>query len=206
MKDRDDVIAIVFMMVLLTFVMFWMFLSMIYPSEEEKEAKTERELNKALESTKDVFIFEELKRGYAGGAGEYFIQAIIDSKDTELNTTKGFNDLYDDYTTIFKDRYSTFPDRELEGYGNYIKTVQEVIDDDYKGDCEDYAIFIYTLAKKKGLDVKLVTGFNPGKSGHVWTKVKQGNKWIEYDSTSNLRCKTCISDRYEDITYMWEHE
>jgi len=86
------------------------------------------------------------------------------------------------YTTDIDDSYDNH---------EYIQTIQELFGNDFHGDCDDFAMFYYIIAERKGLDVKLVLSYN-----HVWIQISG----VEYDSTSYHICDNCISERYNNET------
>lgn len=113
-------------------------------------------------------------------------------------SNKSFDIMYENLITIFKNKYDLTYDRATDNK-EYIQTVQELVNNNYIGDCDDYALFFFVLAKKKGLEVRYVLS-----SAHLWIQIKKGNNWIEYDSTSNKICKSCITDSFDgEVKYIY---
>ncbi len=121
---------------------------------------------------------------------------------SDVSSGKDFNEIYHLNTKIFKEKYTTSID-DASPKGEYIQNIGEIVLNDYHGDCDDYALILYLIAKEKGLDVRYVLGVKPG-SGHAWIQVKVDGEWIEYDSTSDTICNDCISELFDSIYYFEE--
>lgn len=91
-----------------------------------------------------------------------------------------FDEYYHKYIQIFETTYNDIIDDYLRGEEgvDYIQTVQELIRNNYEGDCDDFALFFYVIGRKLGIDIKYVHNIN-----HAWIQVKKGEEWINYDST-----------------------
>ena len=110
-----------------------------------------------------------------------------------------FKWIYKGFIKIFVKEYTTEIDDSYKN-NEYIQTIPELISNGYRGDCDDYAMFFYVMAKKKGLEVRYMAGTG-SIGGHAWIQIKEKGKWIEYDSTSNTICEGCISKHFETINY-----
>lgn len=114
-------------------------------------------------------------------------------------SNKTFDEVYDYYMPIFRNKYSGSIDFE-KGTGEYVQTVQELIQGDFVGDCDDYALFLYIIAEKMNYEVVYKTGIHKmGRGGHAWIAIKKDDVWIEYDSTNNYKGENVMSEDYYDI-------
>jgi len=121
-------------------------------------------------------------------------------KGLNISDDYDFDEIYINFIEIFKEKYTTEIDERYEN-NEYIQTIPELISNNYRGDCDDYATFFYVMAKKKGLEARYVIGSRTS-GGHAWIQIKKDGKWIEYDSTSNTICEGCISNYFEVINYL----
>ena len=109
-----------------------------------------------------------------------------------------FEEIYKNYSKIFQDNYSLEIDNQF--VNDYIQNFGELISNKYHGDCDDYATWIYIIAKEKGLEVRYVIGFNE-KDGHAWIQIKIDGEWIDYNSTGFRKGKNKVSKEYLTISY-----
>lgn len=126
-------------------------------------------------------------------------QEVYNKHKTLKISVNNFDKIYNESLEIFN--YTREIDDSYEN-GEYIQTVQELVSNDYRGDCDDYAMFFYVIAKKMGLKVRYMVGVRAG-SGHAWIQIKKGNKWVEYDSISKTICDDdCIKNRFWFVNYI----
>ena len=84
--------------------------------------------------------------------------------------------------------------------GEYLQGIEELVSNDYQGDCDDYALFLYLIAKEMELDVRYVIGMGII-GGHAWIQINVEGIWVDYDSTSNRVCEGCVSKHFSEIEY-----
>lgn len=113
-----------------------------------------------------------------------------------------FNDIYHLNLKIFNKRYTLLLD-DASPTGEYIQNIGEIVLNGYKGDCDDYALMLYLIAREKGLDTRYAIGKSIS-YGHAWIEIKIDGEWIEYDSTSDRICDDCVSASYAVINYFEE--
>lgn len=99
-----------------------------------------------------------------------------------ISAEGSFEEIYSKYIDIFQDNYSLKID-ECVHY-DYIQNIEELISNNYHGDCDDYAVWLYLIAQEKELEVRYVIGFGNG-VGHAWIQIKIDNEWIDYNSVIN---------------------
>lgn len=131
--------------------------------------------------------------------------SVRDYNDTinHISNEGSFDELYDEYVKIFRNSYSSKLDNHLGG--EYVQNVGELISNDYRGDCDDYALWLYIIAKEKGLDVRYVIGYSDD-GGHAWIQINVDGGWIDYNSTNNEKGKDAVSRRYYKRFYSDEVE
>lgn len=113
-----------------------------------------------------------------------------------------FNEIYHLNLKFFNKKYTLLLDK-ASPTNEYVQNIGEIVLNGYKGDCDDYALMLYLIAKEKGLEVRYVVGVNHP-DAHAWIQIKINEKWIEYDSTSDRICEGCISEDYILIDYLEE--
>lgn len=61
-----------------------------------------------------------------------------------------------------------------------------------QGVCQDYAHFMITLCRLRGLKARYACGFYVGETGetHAWVEVYDGQRWEAYDPTRGTRAET----------------
>lgn len=121
---------------------------------------------------------------------------------TAVSAGEDFDDIYHGNIKIFRKKYTTLLD-QASSTGEYIQNIGELVMNGYEGDCDDYALFLYLVAKERGLDVRYVSGIGVP-SGHAWIQVKVDGDWKEYDSTSDRICDDCVSEDFYFIDYFEE--
>lgn len=123
-------------------------------------------------------------------------------QDFNISDNYDFDWIYNTSIKIFMRKYTTEIDSSYEN-NEYIQTIPELVFNNYRGDCDDYAMFFYVMAKKKGLEARYVIGARERGGGHAWIQIKKDGMWIEYDSTSNTICEEgCITQYFELINYL----
>lgn len=171
--------------------------------EGEIEVKEERGWNKTTYKGRKEGIVEE-KFPYHKSFFKTVRKVISVSEEEysevikEISMEGTFNEIYDKYSDIFDEEYSL----EIDSYfsRDYIQNIGELISNDYSGDCDDYAMWLYLIAKEKGLDVRYVIGFREG-GGHAWVQVKINNEWVDYNSVFNNVGVDVVSKKYLNIYY-----
>ncbi len=129
---------------------------------------------------------------------------IIDRSMEGVEVTGDFDAIYDDYAPLFQSRYTTWYDSHKSG--DYVMTVQELAASHFSGDCDDLATALMVLAVKTNNNARYMLGCNPnpGKC-HAWIQVQQSDgSWMEYNSVSHKKCRSCISDRYNQTSMVLE--
>lgn len=124
-------------------------------------------------------------------------EKVKESSIPDIDYNKTFLENYDIYTNLFYHKYN-------DTDGDKILSVNELIDNDYVGDCEDYAIFMYIVAEQYNLNPRYVIGHtNEYETGHAWIQIKFGNEWYDVETTGNEICKDCISNNYKYESYFF---
>lgn len=161
----------------------------------ENVDKLDKEIN-SLQQERDNLVIE-IRESLDSVFSESIAYSMEKSRGVKLNTEMDFNELYSYYISIFHQRYDENLDK-LYDYNEHIQTVPELIQNNYVGDCDDYALFLYNLACKKGLQVQYAFGHKDETSlgGHAWIQIKQNGIWMDYDSTSNRICVDCITNDF----------
>lgn len=121
-----------------------------------------------------------------------------------VSVGEDFDEIYHLNIKIFRENYTLLIDHS-SSTGEYIQNIGEIVLNDYQGDCDDYALMLYLIAKEKGLDVRYVTGERIG-AGHAWIQIKVDGEWVEYNSTSDTICSNCISELFVFLDYFEEEE
>ncbi len=121
----------------------------------------------------------------------------------EIVNEGSFEEIYSNYSILFNINYSLEIDNQFER--DYIQNIGELISNKYHGDCDDYAVWLYLIAKEKGLEVRYVIGFRLY-GGHAWIQIKVDGEWIDYNSTSYLKGKGVVSKDYSEIYYYEDEE
>lgn len=124
------------------------------------------------------------------------------SKEIGLSSNKSFDEVYEEFAPIFQERYTQEIDIINGGeYEEYIQTIQELVTNNYSGDCDDFAMFFFVIARKLGEEVRYVVGHSDF-VGHAWIQIHKEGKWIDYQSTGYLIGEDAVSPYYSDLNYM----
>jgi len=123
---------------------------------------------------------------------------------TLVSAGEDFTEIFNGNMKIFSKRYTTDLDMASPTQ-EYIQDIGELVINGYRGDCDDYALFLYLIATERGLKARYTVGINEY-SGHAWVEIMVDGEWKEYDSTSNRICDDCISMGYDYIDYFEEDE
>jgi len=135
-----------------------------------------------------------------------YVMEVIENSFLPSNYGSNYGDdfksIWEEYILLFQINYTT----DIDNFKvvEYIQTPQELVRNSLKGDCDDYAIFLYTIAKNHNIPVRYMVGWRES-FGHAWVQVEIDNIWYEYDSTGNNVCeveKKCISENYDFIGYV----
>lgn len=94
-----------------------------------------------------------------------------------------------------KMNYTTKIDNE--NGGNYFQSPYQLVQNDYRGDCDDYAIYLACVGRKVGMNTEVALGSNAF-GGHAWIKLYNGEKWKDLGSTGYNYCDSCIQKRFSD--------
>lgn len=140
----------------------------------------------------DESFFETLDKVIKVSENEY--NNII----KEISHEGDFEYIYNKYSCIFNNNYSIDIDNGMGG--DYIQNIGELISNNYHGDCDDYATWLYLIAKEQGLIVRYIIGYS-FYGGHAWIQIKVNDEWIDYDSTWNNVGIDIVSWEYPERYY-----
>lgn len=107
---------------------------------------------------------------------------------------------WDSLDNIYYKNIIVFKENYTKDKIDFMQGREELINNNYKGDCEDYANYLYYLFNNS-YQTQIVKGFRINQTGsrrgHAWIRVYINNVWYEYDSTSYLICSDfCLSKKY----------
>ncbi len=150
-------------------------------------------------STSYSYFFDSLEEVINVSRSNY--QELI----TVVSAGDSFDEVYHLNVKIFMENYTLDIDRSSPT-GEYIQNIGEIVLNGHQGDCDDYALFLYLVAKEMGEEVRYATGFREGGGGHAWIQIKVDGEWKDYGSTSDEICDDCISGKYYIRLSYYEEE
>lgn len=107
---------------------------------------------------------------------------LIDPEDPEVERVAGETGMakLGSLLVNYPDRIEFQPasDEEVFGQNDYWSRPSEYIENDFRGDCDDYSIFNTSLFLAKDIDSRSVFDLREGR-GHVLTEIKyDGDYWV----------------------------
>ena len=160
----------------------------------------------------DKCVFTYYINYYTDAKQEKALDAAEEALLAELNPT---GTAYEKLTTVYQWICENIEyDYEHLEYSNYflMYTAYAALID-RTSVCQGYAVLLYRLALRMGIDCRVITGIGNG-GGHAWNIVRLGNKYYNLDATWDaiwvqsglpfeyyLRCNDNFYDHYRDDEY-----